>query len=130
MLLPTRCALCLKPAAGVCPDCAAALGPSVDGPFPACFAYAGAGRSLVAALKYRNNRAVAPWLAERLSLLVEGDPVDVVTWAPTGTVRRRRRGFDQGEVLARAVGRRLRVPTRPLLARPAASGPQTGQPRS
>ena len=32
---------------------------------------------------------VAPWLADRLAGLVGEGPVDVVTWAPTGTGRRR-----------------------------------------
>jgi predicted amidophosphoribosyltransferase len=84
----------------------------------------------VAALKYRNARTLAPWLAERLAGLVEGATVDVVTWAPTGAARRRHRGFDQGEVLARALAKQLRRPVRRLLARPAASGPQTGQSRA
>jgi predicted amidophosphoribosyltransferase len=53
-------------------------------------------------------------------------PVDVVTWPPTTAVRRRQRGFDQAEHLARAVGRGLGVPVRPCLARLA--GPsQTGR---
>lgn len=83
----------------------------------------------MAALKYRNARSVAPWLAERLAALVDGS-VDVVTWAPTGAVRRRNRGFDQGEILARALAKRLRCPARRLLARPAGNGPQTGQSRA
>jgi predicted amidophosphoribosyltransferase len=130
VFLPIRCPLCSVPASGVCPACAVTLGAPTMGPFPACFDYAGAGRSLVAALKYRNGRTLAPWLAERLAGLVGEEAVDVVTWAPTGADRRRRRGFDQGEVLARALGRQLRAPVRRLLARPAASGPQTGRSRS
>src|SRR2546423_1569108 len=55
-----------------------------------------------------------------------GGPVDVVTWPPTSAARRRRRGFDQAEHLARAVGRGLDVPVRACLIRPA--GPaQTGR---
>ena len=42
---------------------------------------------------------------------------DVVTWVPASPSRRRQRGFDQGELLARAVARRLRVRARPLLRR-------------
>jgi predicted amidophosphoribosyltransferase len=118
------------PASGVCPACAGTLGAPPEAPFPACFAYTGAARSLVAALKYRNARTLAPWLAERLAALVEGATVDVVTWAPTGAARRRHRGFDQGEVLARALGKQMGRPVRRLLARPSRSGPQTGQSRA
>jgi predicted amidophosphoribosyltransferase len=134
VLLPTRCPLCSVPAAGVCPACAGALVAPAGAPFPACFAYAGAGRSVVAALKYRNARAVAPWVAGRLAGVVErdlaGEPVGVVTWAPTGVDRRRHRGFDQGELLARALGRELHRPVRRLLARPIGRGPQTGRSRA
>jgi predicted amidophosphoribosyltransferase len=117
------------PASGVCPACAVQLGAPPQAPFPACFGYTGAARALVAALKYRNARTIAPWLAERLAALVAA-PVDVVTWAPTGASRRHHRGFDQGEVLARALGKQLRRPVRRLLARPAGSRPQTGQSRA
>lgn len=54
--------------------------------------------------------------------------VDVVTWAPTSNRRRRERGYDQAEVLARAVARRLRLPSRHLLTR-APGSPQTGRSR-
>ena len=46
-----------------------------------------------------------------MAALVGPGEVDVVTWAPTAPRRRRARGYDQAEVLARAVGRSLGVPT-------------------
>jgi predicted amidophosphoribosyltransferase len=117
-----------------CPACAAELRPAPALPPPpnvdtcrALFAYDGVGRELVARLKYRNARSSLPFLADRLAVLVASTPVDVVTWAPTTAVRRRQRGFDQAELLARALARRLRVPCRPLLVRPPGN-PQTGQP--
>ena len=55
---------------------------------------------------------------------------DVVTWAPTAPGRRRARGYDQAEVLARAVGRSLGVPVRGLLRRTDRAGPQTGRRRA
>ena len=51
--------------------------------------------------------------------------LDVVTWAPTSRERRRRRGFDPAELLARAVARRLRLRCAGLLER-APGPPQTG----
>jgi len=101
-------------------------------------AYEGAGREIVARLKYRNARCVVPWLATEMAKLVEDpkdarDPAaglaaDVVTWVPTTAARRRERGFDQGRVLAVAVARRLGIPCRGLLRR--GRGPaQTGRSR-
>jgi len=101
-------------------------------------AYEGAGREVVARLKYRNARCVVPWLATQMASLVAdsmvddseaGEHIDVVTWVPTTGVRRRRRGFDQGRVLAVAVARRLVVPCRCLLRR-RRGPPQTGRNRA
>jgi predicted amidophosphoribosyltransferase len=89
-------------------------------------AYDGAGRDLVARLKYRNARSTVRWLAARMSALVDPCDVDLVTWVPTTADRRRRRGFDQSELLARAVARQLHKPCRRLLAR-GAGAPQTGR---
>lgn len=55
-------------------------------------------------------------------------PFDIVTWAPTSARRRRRRGYDQSELLARAVARRLGLPCRRLLTRDR-SCHQTGRSR-
>ena len=88
--------------------------------------YAGSGRDLVAALKFRNRRSVVPWLAERLAVEVADCHADVVTWAPTSPVRRRRRGFDQSELLAHRTARAAGLPLANCLAR--LPGPaQTGR---
>lgn len=92
-------------------------------------AYEGAGRELVARLKYRNTRSVVPWLAEQMAALVGPSGIDVVSWAPTTTARRRQRGFDQGRLLALAVARRLRLPCRRTLRR-RRGPPQTGRSRA
>jgi predicted amidophosphoribosyltransferase len=73
-------------------------------------------RALLLGLKYRNRRDVLAYLASEIAALVEVE-ADVVTWIPTTAARRRDRGFDQAELLARAVGRRVGVPVRPLLRR-------------
>lgn len=91
--------------------------------------YEGAGRDLVVALKYRNRRGAVDVLGAALAerARARGAPFDVVSWVPTSARRRRRRGFDQAELLARSVGRRLGVPVRRLLRR--TGGPQTGRDR-
>ena len=102
--------------------------PGLDG-CGALLAYEGVGREVVARLKYRNARATVPWLAEGMAALAAGRVTDVVTWVPTTGARRRARGFDQGEILARAVARRLVLPCRPLLRR-LSGPPQTGASRA
>jgi predicted amidophosphoribosyltransferase len=71
----------------------------------------------VARLKHRNHRAALPGLAAAAATLVAPAEVDVVTWAPTTAARRRSRGFDQSELLARIVARRLGRPCRRLRTR-------------
>jgi predicted amidophosphoribosyltransferase len=48
----------------------------------------------------------------------------VITWVPLGSSRRRARGYDQAELLARAVGRHLGLPVRRTLARTRETAPQ------
>lgn len=136
MLLPGRCPVCERAGPAPCRDCWAELRPAPALPPPAgldachaLLAYEGAGRELLARLKYRNGRSVVPWLAEGMAGLARpAHDLDAVTWAPTSRARRRQRGFDQAEVLACAAGRRLGVPCRPLLVR-AGGAPQTGRSR-
>ena len=70
---------------------------------------------LVRALKYGRATTVIAELADELAAVAP--PSDVVTWIPASPSRRRRRGFDQGELLARSVARRLGRPARRLLRR-------------
>jgi predicted amidophosphoribosyltransferase len=66
-----------------------------------------------------------------MAIQVRGLEVDVVTWAPTSGARRRKRGYDQAELLARAVAWRLGVPCRRLLNRVEdGRGPQAGRSRA
>lgn len=90
--------------------------------------YDGAGRELVARLKYRNDRAAIGWLADGMASLLAPPAGAVVTWVPTTRRRRRRRGFDQAALLARAVARRWRVPPVDLLRRDGGLA-QTGRSR-
>ena len=126
MLLPRRCAVCDRSGAALCPACAASIRAAPAGAVPAAFVYDGAGRRVVLALKYRNARGLLAPVASAMSQLVDRRRFDIVTWAPTGPGRRRSRGYDQAELLARAVARHLRLPCRGLLRRAHGSGPQAG----
>jgi predicted amidophosphoribosyltransferase len=93
------------------------------------FAFEGVARDLIVSLKFRHGRAAAGVLAAHMVRRLNLSQVDVVTWAPTSARRVRRRGYDQAEVIARAVARQLGVPCRRLLYR-AHGAPQTGKSRS
>ena len=75
-------------------------------------------RPLVTGLKNGQHRALVGPLADALASRSPAPPGAVVTWAPTTPERARRRGFDQAELLARALSRRWRLPARALLRRP------------
>lgn len=79
--------------------------------------YDEAARSLLTGLKNRAERARVAELADAMAPLAPVLAGLVVTWAPTGGARRRRRGFDQAELLARAVARRRGLPVVRLLRR-------------
>lgn len=90
-------------------------------------------RAVLTALKNRGERAWVAVLADLLATLVPDVDGLVVTWAPTGDGRRRRRGYDHAELLARAVARRVRRPARQLLRRragPAQAGRSLAERRS
>lgn len=133
MLLATRCPGCDRFGQAPCDACIAEMSPSPAPPVPpgldecwALLAYEGRARQVVTQLKYRNARASAAWLGLALAGLVPPGRFDVVTWAPTTALRRRSRGFDQAEVLAREVARALGLPVRSLLSR-LPGPPQTGR---
>ena len=137
MLFSQLCAVCQGPGPSPCRRCVtdmravgemAPLEP-LSGLW-AAFAYAGAGRELLARLKYRNQRSSVRWLASAMAkALPPSRGFEAVTWAPTSPKRRRQRGFDQAELLARALGRETGVPVIGLLKRVDAAV-QTGRNRS
>lgn len=141
-LLAQTCAGCDEPGPTLCRRCRLALAAasgrrSLTGPGQTLVAlgFTGRVRSMIHGMKYRNRRRVADHLAGVLvdrvvaAGLRPGIDIDVVCWAPTSRRRRRERGFDQAELIARRVAARLQVPCRRLLERVAATPPQTGRGR-
>lgn len=135
MLFTDSCAGCSTPGEILCRRCRFALvsapQPQLSGRVRAALPFDGVARQVVLGLKYRNRRRVAAVLAETVvrRLGLGREHVDLVTWAPTGAARAAGRGFDQSEVLARAIARQLGVPCRRLLYR--THGPaQTGRTRA
>jgi predicted amidophosphoribosyltransferase len=133
-LLPLTCPGCGAPGEPTCARCAEALSPAPSASPPAsvdawyaAYAYEGVARELVARVKYRGAHAATAFLAESMAPLVSPPLPHVVTWAPTTPARRRERGFDHAELLARAVASLVHRPVRRLLTR--VPGPaQTGLP--
>jgi predicted amidophosphoribosyltransferase len=130
MFLVRRCLLCGAVGEAPCDRCWARLAAGPSGPIPALLAYEEDARFLLRRLKFGNGRAVVARLARGMAGLVEPGWADVVTWAPTSAVRKRERGYDQAELLARAVARCLGVPCRAVLRRAPGHGPQTGRTRA
>jgi predicted amidophosphoribosyltransferase len=132
MLLATTCARCRRPGSVVCTDCAAELVRAGGSPAPlgldgwaALLRYDDTARALLTVLKNGQRRDLVTWLADRTTAALPRPVADVVTWAPTGAARRRGRGFDQAELVARAVARRWELPCRGLTRRP--GPPQAGR---
>jgi ComF family protein len=108
-----------------CPRCARAIGPGqgaspcagcreeelrLDGAV-AAWSYGGVARGLVVALKYGRVVSASRPLARGLAgaLLARGIPGDLVVPVPASARRRRERGFDQAEEIARRVARALGI---------------------
>ena len=128
MVMSAVCPGCGVRTDGVCAACWGSVRPAPQAPgVAAAIAYDGAGRRLLVGLKYANSRHVVGPLADRVAALVPPGSIDVVTWAPTSGRRRRGRGYDQAELIARAVAARLDVPARALLRRTGPNVPQTGR---
>jgi predicted amidophosphoribosyltransferase len=133
MLLTCRCPGCDRPDRALCARCRQDID-SPAGPLPvpglvvvAWARYDGAARAVVLALKHGGRRDLARYLARQLAPLAP--PVDVVTWVPASASGRRRRGYDQGALVARGVARHLDRPAVALLGRPRRSASRRGQNR-
>lgn len=90
--------------------------------------FEGRTRDAVIGLKYRNERRNALELARLLVPLVGGE-ADVLAWVPTAEVRRRERGIDHAELIARHLGAITGLRAARLLRRLGA-GQQTGAARA
>ena len=95
-------------------------GPVIEGvdELWAGWCHEGRAAEVVRALKYgRVTKLVTP-IADRMAAAAPAaGPADVVTWVPCSPSRRKGRGFDPAELLARAVARRLGLRARRLLRR-------------
>lgn len=128
MFFERRCPICGRSDSQVCPSCASRLRPApsvrVEGidAVIALLAYDDASARLILAAKNGGRRDLLRWAAAHLADEVDRTgfdrpAIDLVTWVPAHPRQRRDRGYDQGEVLARHIGRRLGVRCRSTLWR-------------
>ncbi len=128
VLNPPFCDVCAAPGDfSRCRTCAEA-GRQFDG-IRAPYQYAGAVRQAILALKYGGIKAAAPQLGDMLADYLNHHPLpgDVLAPVPMHPRRRRERGYNQAELLARRVaeGCRLRYNGN-LLSRTRHVDPQAG----
>lgn len=139
LLMPPACAGCGRPGALFCPRCVSNLVPPSrsDDRFvapdaavvlgdalllgTAAFAYAGPIRRALAALKYTGAARLAPILADvalpALETLMRISGPATLVPVPVHEERRRERGYDQAELIARALARATESTCQPLLER-------------
>ena len=97
--------------------------------FTAVWYYEGRVRKSLLRYKFYNARSFAPAYGRLLAMkLLQEHPegFDMLTWVPISPLRRFRRGYDQVELLAKAVGRELGVDPVPTLQKVRHNRPQSG----
>ena len=135
VLVPLRCVVCGAGDVLLCGSCFARLEPAppllpppgADG-VRALFVYDEVGRSVIGALKFAGAHRLVRRLGPALAAIAPPGN-EAVTWTPATPANRRRRGYDQAELLAREVAAGLGVPCRRLLVR-SRDQPQTARGRS
>jgi predicted amidophosphoribosyltransferase len=124
-----RCRRCGLPSP--CRPCPAAGAPFAEAWAP--LAHDGTARLLVAALKFRGRLPVADLMAAQIAATSPPGllaPPAMLVPVPAVAARRRARGFDQAERLARALARRTGLPWRRALRRPGRGARQLGASRA
>lgn len=143
VLLPPSCPGCGREGVVVCATCARALERRLAEPAGVplglraqmpdgivqlewCASYSGPARACLHALKYGGELRLVEPLAGLMARRWQRAGVGgrMLVPVPVHAARRRRRGFDQAELLARGVGRRLRMPVVPALERAAVTAAQ------
>ena len=91
--------------------------------------YEGTARKSILRFKFYNRRSYAISYGRLLAmkLLEDPEPFDILTWIPVSFFRRLQRGYDQVELLARAVGQELDIPAQRTLVKVRHNPPQSRQ---
>jgi ComF family protein len=124
---PPWCRRCGRPTAADVDACADCPPPPIASARSA-FAYRGPAKDAVHRLKFSGWRGVGEALA-RAVVALGPPPADAVTWVPLARRRRAERGYDQAQVLARALARELGLPAAEFVRRVRATGRQARRTR-
>ncbi len=140
LLFPPKCALCRclleKEETDLCGTC------RMEAPwypnrkrklqfldsFAAVWYYEGNVRKSLLRFKFQNGRALASPYGRILAMTIQKElpeGVDVLTWVPVSPLRKFTRGYDQVELIARAVGQELGVRPQPVLKKIRHNRPQS-----
>ena len=142
LLFPPRCPFCravLKDNETLlCTECSRSLprtSPASQTQFfrhiDVCFSplfYEGNVRRSLLRYKFGGLSVYAPKYASLMAdcLEMKAPPFDVITWAPLGRKRLKKRGYDQARLLAEELSRLLHKPCRQLLFKAIENPPQSG----
>lgn len=129
LLFPPRCVFCgcvVSPGARVCRKCAREavetggtryMNLSVNGENIKCaalYAYRGVVRDSIVDFKFNGRREYAVFYAERLAEQIprsfSGVRFDAVSAVPISAARKKKRGYNQSELIAKPLAKRLGVP--------------------
>ena len=91
--------------------------------------YEGTVRESILRFKFRGVRSYAPAYGRLMAMSLQRQEMqnfDLLAWVPTGRWRKLRRGYDQVELLAKAVGNELGVEPISLLKKVRNNPPQSG----
>ncbi len=111
VMLPV-CQLCGQPtdAPGICSQCRHTP-LTIDG-IRSVFVFEGGVRQAIHQLKYRNHQSIAVSLARLMADYWHANPmlIDLLISVPLHPARQRERGYNQAELLARALGSMISLP--------------------
>lgn len=140
LLFPPKCVLCKgllgKNETDLCHSCRADTPefskntkklPYLAG-WTALWYYEGNVRSSILRFKFHNARSYAGAYGRMLAMKLHQEEVefDLLTWVPISRMRKWRRGYDQVELIAKAVGAELGIAPVPTLKKLRNNPPQSG----
>ena len=121
LLFPPKCILCRrllkKEETDLCGRCRVEVAdyhrgksiPQFLDSFAAVWYYEGSVRESLLRFKFRGARSYAGGYGRLVAMKAADGEYDILTWIPVSPQRKLRRGYDQVELIARAVGRELNV---------------------
>ncbi len=86
--------------------------------------YEGGFRKALYRFKFQGQRALAKPLGRLMAQAAAGEKFDGVTWTPMTAKKKRKRGYDQSQLLAKETAKALQLPCIPLLEKVRENGVQ------